>query len=176
MDKGPSPDGYPQFWDARAALAVAYYATGNSASAEFEWTDLCRATPPPPPATPTNPVYAKVCVCTALWVSGLTRCLPCTGPTRGWFSRERAHGGPCVVECSCQGGWPVRIPDPPPPLHTPPKFSNPSFSNLRFWGKGSAPKALKIFLCPSRGRIFFFFCPMCLYSKYSEFCGEFKNV
>ena len=38
---------------------------------------------------------------------------------------------------------------PPLPLQTPPKFSNPSFSSLRFWGKGLALKALKIFFCPS---------------------------
>ena len=48
-----------------------------------------------------------------------------------------------------QGGRPVRIPDPPPPLQTPPKFSNPSFSNLRFWGKGSAPRRRIFFFCPS---------------------------
>ena len=61
-------------------------------------------------------------------------------------------------------------PLPPPPLHTPPKFWNPSFSNLRFRGKGS-----KIFLPLPEG-VFFFYVPMCLYSKYSEFCGEVKNV
>ena len=36
-----------------------------------------------------------------------------------------------------QGGQPVRIPDPPPPPPPdPPKFSNPSFSKLRFWQNG----------------------------------------
>ena len=39
---------------------------------------------------------------------------------------------------SAQGGQLARIPDPPPlgTLDPPPKFSNPSFSNLRFWRKG----------------------------------------
>ena len=38
---------------------------------------------------------------------------------------------------------------PPPPLQTPPKFSKPSLPNLRFWGKGSPPKAPKILISPS---------------------------
>ena len=72
-----------------------------------------------------------------------------------------------------QGGRPVRIPDPPPPtLLTPPKFLKPSFSNLRFLGKGLAPKVE----VRSTVRRYFFFYPMCLYSKYAGFCGELKNV
>ena len=71
-----------------------------------------------------------------------------------------------------QGGRPVRIPDPPPPppLQTLPKFSNPSFSNLRFWGKESAPKVPKFFFALHEG-VYFFVYPMCLHSKYSEFGG-----
>ena len=64
-------------------------------------------------------------------------------------------------------------PPSPPPPSDPPKFSNLSFSNLRFWGKVLAPKALELFFGLLRG--IFFFYPVCLYSKYSEFCGEFKN-
>ena len=43
----------------------------------------------------------------------------------------------------------------PPSLQTPPKFSNLSFSNLRFLGKGSAPKASKIFFALPE-RVYFF--------------------
>jgi tetratricopeptide (TPR) repeat protein len=60
IDKGPNPDGYPQFWDARAALAVAYFAAGDRENAEIEWADLCRAHPPPPPSTPKNRLFAGV--------------------------------------------------------------------------------------------------------------------
>ena len=57
----------------------------------------------------------------------------------------------------------------------PSKFSNPSFSNVRFWGKVLAPKAPNFFFFwPSEGVMFFSY-PMCLHSNYSEFCGEFKN-
>ena len=51
-----------------------------------------------------------------------------------------------------QGRRPVRIPDPNPPL----------------------PRAEFFFLPFLRG--FFFLNPFCLCSKYSEFCGDFKNV
>ena len=61
-------------------------------------------------------------------------------------------------------------PSPPPP--DPPKFLNPSFSNLSFWGKVLASKVPKNFIGLLRG---YFFYPMCLSSEYSEFCGEFKN-
>eukprot|EP00873_Tetraselmis_striata_P021028 jgi/Tetstr1/441292/TSEL_029543.t1 len=60
VDTGPNPDGFPQFWDARAALAIALNAAGKPGQAELEWADLCRPAPNPPPAKPTNPVYARV--------------------------------------------------------------------------------------------------------------------
>jgi len=60
IDKGPNPDGYPQFWDARAAQAVALYVAGKRDAAELEWEDLCRPHPPPPPSVPTNKVFAGV--------------------------------------------------------------------------------------------------------------------
>ena len=60
VDKGPSPDGQPQFWEARAALTAALFASGDGAGAEGEWAALCEKTQQPPPATPTNPVYAQV--------------------------------------------------------------------------------------------------------------------
>ncbi|KAK3251001.1 hypothetical protein CYMTET_39647 [Cymbomonas tetramitiformis] len=60
IDKGPNPDGFPQFWDARAALAIALWATGDRAEAEAEWAELCRPTPVPPPATPSNKLFAGV--------------------------------------------------------------------------------------------------------------------
>ena len=50
---------------------------------------------------------------------------------------------------------PPAQPNPTPPPD-PPKFSNPSFSNLRFWGKGSAPKAPKIFFFALPEGVFFF--------------------
>ena len=66
-----------------------------------------------------------------------------------------------------QGGRPVRIPDPPSPLETPPpKFSNSSFSNLRFWGKGSAPKTPKIFFLPFLRGYFFF--TLCVYTQNTQ--------
>ena len=56
---------------------------------------------------------------------------------------------------------------PPPPLRTP-KLSH---GTVCFVGaRGAANFVLGI----RRGGIFLFH-PMCLYSKYSEFCGEFKN-
>ena len=52
-------------------------------------------------------------------------------------------------------------------FQTPPKFSNPSFSNLRFWGKGLAPKAPKIFFLPFlRGYIFFF--TLCVHTQNAQ--------
>ena len=73
-----------------------------------------------------------------------------------------------------KGGGLFEFQPPPPPLQTPPKFSNPSFSNLRFVRKGSAPKAPKFFFPFLRG--YFLFYPTCLYPKYSEFGGKFKKV
>ena len=49
-------------------------------------------------------------------------------------------------EGTAQGGRLDRIPARPP--RDPPKFLNLCFSNLRFWGKVSAPKALKAFFLP----------------------------
>ena len=58
-----------------------------------------------------------------------------------------------------QGGRPVRIPDPPPPPPDPPKVFEPVFFHLRFWGKGLAPKAPKLFFLPFlRGYFFFTLC------------------
>ena len=51
---------------------------------------------------------------------------------------EQGHNG----RTGSKGGGLFKFPTPPPP--TLPKFANPSFSNLRFWGKGWAPKAPKI--------------------------------
>ena len=76
-------------------------------------------------------------------------------------SQHFAHAEPRGAACSRSR--------PPPP---PPKFLNPSFSNLRFQRKLLAPKAPKILSWPPEGFLFF---PVCLYLKYSEFCGEFKN-
>eukprot|EP00958_Prasinococcus_capsulatus_P025969 scaffold4516_cov417-Prasinococcus_capsulatus_cf.AAC.16 len=60
IDKGPSPDGSAQFWDARAALVAALWHNGFEKEAESEWESLCKPAAPPPPATPTNPVFANV--------------------------------------------------------------------------------------------------------------------
>lgn len=60
VDKGPNPDGYPQFWDARAALALALNAAGRAGQAELEWAELCKPAPNPPPARPSNPIFARV--------------------------------------------------------------------------------------------------------------------
>eukprot|EP00957_Ditylum_brightwellii_P060916 4623853-Ditylum_brightwellii.AAC.1 len=37
IDKGPSPDGSAQFWDARAALVAALWHNGFEKEAESEW-------------------------------------------------------------------------------------------------------------------------------------------
>ena len=61
LDFGPEPDaGFPQFWEARAALAVALWASGAKPRAEAEWSALCRPTKPNPPSTPSNGVKAAV--------------------------------------------------------------------------------------------------------------------
>jgi hypothetical protein len=61
VDLGPEPDaGYPQFWEARAARAVALWASGAKPRAEAEWAALCRPTRPNPPAVPKNGVKAAV--------------------------------------------------------------------------------------------------------------------
>ena len=72
---------------------------------------------------------------------------------------------------SFEGGGPFEFPTPTPhPPPDPPKFLNPSFSNLRFWGKGSVPKKNLPFL---RG---YFFLPYVSILKILRICGEFKNV
>ena len=70
------------------------------------------------------------------------------------------------------GGRSWSGPDPkggggPPPLRTP-KLSH---GTRCFVGAGGAGD----FVLGIRQGEFFLFHPMCLYSKYSEFCGEFKN-
>ena len=73
----------------------------------------------------------------------------------------RCHSVVCVMRTTpnstipttqrrSQGGRSVRILDPPPPT-PPPKVSNPSLSSLRFWGKGSAPKAPNFFFTLRQG-------------------------
>ena len=95
-----------------------------------------------------------------------------------------------------QGGQPVRILDPPPlclwrghpaqptdqlkppsppPPSDPSKVFEPVFLQFEILGeRGGRLRGRKKFLPFLRGYLFFH--PMCLYSKYSEFCGEFKNV
>ena len=53
---------------------------------------------------------------------------------------------------------------PPPPLQTPKWL----YRTMGFVGAGD-------FVLGTRQGDIFLFDPMCLYSKYSEFCGEFKN-
>ena len=53
---------------------------------------------------------------------------------------------------------------PPPPLQTPKWL----YRTMAFVGAGD-------FVLGIRQGENFLFDPMCLYSKYSEFCGEFKN-
>ena len=60
IDKGPNPDGYPQFWEARAALTASLWKAGAKVRAEQEWKALCLPSPVPPPSTPTNTIYANV--------------------------------------------------------------------------------------------------------------------
>ena len=61
LDVGPEPEpGFPQFWEARAALAAALWASGAKPRAEAEWAALCRGAKPNPPAVPTNGVKAAV--------------------------------------------------------------------------------------------------------------------
>ena len=61
LDKGPSPVAGQggQFWEARAALAAAFYANGSLPAAEAEWRQLCEPVGPNPPATPSDP-FRKV--------------------------------------------------------------------------------------------------------------------
>ena len=62
----------------------------------------------------------------------------------------------------------------PLPPSRPPKVFQPVFLQLEILGERvSAKGAENFFLALLRG---YFFNPMCLFSKYSEFCGELKNV
>ena len=71
--------------------------------------------------------------------------------------------GPILVRTRPQRGGGV----PPPPLQTPKWL----YRTMGFVGaRGAGDFVLGIW----QGKIFLFE-PMCLYSKYSEFCGEFKN-
>ena len=62
----------------------------------------------------------------------------------------------------------------PPPPSDPPKVFEPVFLQFEILGERVGAKGAEIFFLPFLRRCFFY--PMCLYSKYSEFCGEFKNV
>ena len=83
------------------------------------------------------------------------------------ISDVKAYAWQVSDRASCSNS----IPPPLPP--DPPKFLNPSVSKLRVWGKVLTPKAPKNFFALLAG--YFFFYPMCLSSKYSEFRGEFTN-
>ena len=104
------------------------------------------------------------------WRHGMT--LSCFMPGGGCFWKLGPFFGFCLPE---GGGLSEFHPPPlPPPLLDRPKFSNPSFSELRFWGKVLAPKAPNFFFFGLL-RGYFSSNPTCLYPKYSEFGGEFKN-
>ena len=60
LDKGPNPDGFPQFWEARAAQVAVLYGSGFKGKAELEWQGLCAPHPPPPPSVPQNKVKLAV--------------------------------------------------------------------------------------------------------------------
>ena len=68
------------------------------------------------------------------------------------------------------GGAPGRDPTPKEGGGTPPPSTDPKLSHgtMCFVGAGD-------FVLGIRQGEFFLFDPMCLYSKYSKFCGEFKN-
>ena len=117
--------------------------------------------PPPPPTPPRCPSVA-------------VRVRHAAAQERVDKRVDRGGGGEGVDEkCrKTRGGRPGRIagPNPPPPPPDTPKFSNPSFSKLRFRGKVLVPKK-KIW--PPDGVIFF---TLRVYTqKYSEFGGEFTN-
>merc|ERR1712224_21552 len=60
VDKGPSPFGEPQFWEARAAYIAALWATGDAQRAEAEWSQLCNRASLSPPTPSTNSLAALV--------------------------------------------------------------------------------------------------------------------
>ena len=69
-----------------------------------------------------------------------------------------AEGMRLCTDCAQDKGGGLFEFQTPPPLQNPPKFSNPSFSNLRFWGKESAPKAPNFFFTLPEGVYFFTLC------------------
>ena len=69
-----------------------------------------------------------------------------------------------------KGGSLFEFQTPPPLPSRPPKDFEPVFLQFDILGESVAPKAPKIFFSILRG--YFFFTPMCLYSKYSEFVGD----
>ena len=84
-----------------------------------------------------------------------------------WLALLKGKGAsaPWQKRGSSLRGRPVNTPPPSPPDH--PKFLNLSFSNLRFWGKGLAPKAPNFFFfCPAEG--VFFFLTLCVYTQNAQ--------
>ena len=74
-----------------------------------------------------------------------------------------------------RGGRPVRIPDTPP--SDPQKFSNLSFSKLRFGAKWAAPRAPNFFFFAGmRHALEFFNTLMCVHSKCSVRIGDFGST
>ena len=100
-------------------------------------------------------------------------CPSTSPPTVAWEPRVfLVCSSPVVAPCHGGRSWSGPDPkggggDPPPPLRTP-KLSH---GTRCFVGAGGAGD----FVLGIRRGEFFLFHPMCLYSKYSEFCGEFKN-
>ena len=87
--------------------------------------------------------------------------------TPGSCTRKRSSGAASVTLLWYDGQDPTPkgggVP-PPPPLQTPKWL----YRTMGFVGAGDFDLGIW------QGEIFLFD-PMCLYSKYSEFCGEFKN-
>ena len=88
-----------------------------------------------------------------------------TRSTNRFSRRRRWARGLALAGTRPQGGGGGG--HPPPPLRTP-KLSH---GTVCFVGAGGAAD----FVLGIRRGVIFLFHPMCLYSKYSEFCGEFKN-
>ena len=90
------------------------------------------------------------------WASPMSR--TCLGAVHG--------SNPLVLSpkhcVSRKGGGLFEFQTPPP---GPPKFSNPSFSNLRIWGKGSAPMAPKFFFSAFPEGVFF---SPCVYTQNTQ--------
>ena len=129
------------------------------------WLKACSGTSPPPP-NPTLAPRARVLFIQRQSFVGFRSTDVCFAGSQVQWATV-LFGCRTFTSLTPQGGRPVLVPDPPPPspLQTPPKFSNPSFPNLRFWGKGLAPKAPKIFLFPFlRG----FFFTRCVYTQNTQ--------